>query len=211
MTAQIPDTIHIEGTKHQLATLPLTAFFGSADPIPKLYDQPDAYHSLRHTALWRGYVGHWGLADTALVLNRLCIWGKRHSGIEIAGIEFMPTLEADLTRIFPGRGEPVLAYWYSGLLQIPYGDKLYYAHIGFGGEHRYERRITIENGYIVTDEMLDHTVRFLARFKTDSLDLDYPIVNGRACGVEPLCWLTDEGRSLIKEKLGVSVKRRGER
>jgi len=120
----------------------------------------------------------------------------------------MPTLEADLSRIFRGRAVPVVADWYSGILQIPEGAHLYYAHIGFGGLYRYERRIEIEAGRIIRVDPLDNTERFLSGFKTDSLDLDYPIVNGRAFGIEPLGWLTDEGRALIKEKLGIRVKRR---
>lgn len=208
MTAQIRERLLCDGVERQLATLPLAAYFGDADPIPTLYDQPDAGRPVHHTALWRGYVGYWGLTETALVLRRLCIWGKKPEGPKLAGMVVMPTLEADLSRMFPGRAVPVVADWYSGTLHLPEGEHLYYAHIGFGGLYRYERRIEIEAGRVARVEVHDNTERFLSGFKADSLDLDYPLVNGRAFGIEPLCWLTAEGCALIKDKLGIRVGRR---
>jgi hypothetical protein len=129
MTAQVPETLLIDGEKHALFTEPLEAYF------KELGSRPD--FQAPHTACWRGYVGQWELNDNKLYLRRLS--GGLTDGKTVT-----------LKSIFPKGPYPVFARWFTGVLIVPQGEMLEYIHMGYASIYEDELRLKIKRGVLVS-------------------------------------------------------------
>jgi len=129
MTAQIEETIFVDGIPVALLTNPLDAFLERFPDGPRFESTS--------TALWRGYIGKWELTNSRLYLIEL-------SGLLTTGSE------ASLETIFPGYPDRVFAHWYTGTLRIPKGRQIKYVHMGYGSEFEIDHFIRIERGEAVT-------------------------------------------------------------
>lgn len=183
MTAQACEIITIDGVEYGMRSLPLTPYLESQTP-PITSEQIAEWYS---TACWRCYIGHWRIEADQLLLDRMI--GGRH----------MEPFEIDMTRIFPDRPAPILADWFTGKLRLPLEPMLIYAHRGWASSFRYERIIHVRAGQVVRERHVDHTSRFLAACGDihTLLDVDR--------NPHSLSWLTDEGRALIAEHLGIDL------
>jgi len=171
MTAQMADTLIVDGAQLPLFTNPL-----------------DSYISDRHqgwpfvstsTANWRGYIARWEIREGRLLLVGLQGWmGKRAidagSPLEIRLTdnrrempdEWLGHLEGGpddvlanlngpdvaLGVLFPGAGESVFATWFTGVLRVPEGECVHSAHMGYESTYEHELRITIDRGCVVGAE-----------------------------------------------------------
>lgn len=84
------------------------------------------------TACWRNYIGTWEIKDGKFYLNNL-------EG-----------------RMRLTKKEPVHATWFSGVLKVPEGKVLQYVHLGFETLYEKEIHITIENGIVMGQTIIDN-------------------------------------------------------
>ncbi|PWB87890.1 transcription initiation factor IIB [Methanobrevibacter thaueri] len=84
------------------------------------------------TACWRNYIGTWEIKD---------------------GKFYLKDLEG---RMRMTKKEPVHATWFSGVLKVPEGKVLQYVHLGFETLYEKEIHITIENGIVMGQTIIDN-------------------------------------------------------
>jgi hypothetical protein len=131
-TAQLPDRIIFNGKEYMLHTNPLESYFEThPEKRPK-----GGVHS---TALWRGYLATFEIKDSQLYIKDIQIeittldtGDKKHYNI---------TWKSVLNEVFPGQNI-VKADWLTGLLVLPYGERVNYVHMGYGST--YEKYILLE-------------------------------------------------------------------
>ena len=147
MTAQIPDTILIDGQAHALFSEPLDAYYSDA-PRPNFIPQ--------NTANWRGYVGTWEIREGRLYLIRIAA--------EICALPLRwncpkdQRREVGLADLFPARGAAVPADWFSGTLRVPVGGQLQYRHMGYESVYEFDLMLTIEKGVVKSTTTLDNRI-----------------------------------------------------
>ena len=137
MTAQFGEKLIYEGERVSMFSEPLRDYFAQCGHQPEF--------ELTYTALWRGYVGTWEIAD-----NRLYIIGLTGT--------LKDGTDADLATVFPGHPDRVFAQWYSGTLRIPEGKPITYVHMGFESTYERDRLITIENGIVTGVEVVENSL-----------------------------------------------------
>lgn len=135
MTAQIPESLRLEGEEVSLCTEPLASYFSLADV--------EMMFKANSTALWRGYVGTWEILDSRLYL------------IDLNGILKSGQI-ANIATIFPGFTERVFAHWYSGVLRIPMGPLLRYVHGGYGSVYERDQFITMRKGLTTATNLVNN-------------------------------------------------------
>jgi hypothetical protein len=120
MTAQIFE-IFFESEKHAMCTNPLWDYCARGEELPNFASSC--------TALWWRYVG------TLEVIN------DRFYMVELSG-EIASGEDANIETVFPGYGDRVFAFWYSGTIRLPQGKMLVYLHMSYGSS--YERDLLLE-------------------------------------------------------------------
>lgn len=130
MTAQIHETLIIDGKKSSMAFCPPLP---ENDPrLTKLKDSEIKHGIILSTACWRQYIGTWEIKDDQLYL---------------VSIEGRFKLSGD---------SPILADWFTGTLRIPQGKVLHYVHMGYGSVFEQELHIKIENGKVIKSNTIDN-------------------------------------------------------
>lgn len=143
-TAQTPERIIFEGKENSLFSTPLKQLYKISDSLEIELPDFSSYFSESDSIIginygnWRGYVATWQIENDTLYLIKIS--DDSHEK------------EADLEQIFgnyfnDGR---VVAFWYTGDLIIPKGDRLYYIHMGFMSRYEREIVIEIEKGAVLT-------------------------------------------------------------
>jgi hypothetical protein len=148
MTAQMNESLLYKGEKVGMFALPLRSY------LEKRYG---IYFKAPHSFLWRGYVGHWEISKNKLYL------------IDFVGFS-EDSSKLDMNCLFPGESK-VFAKWFSGKITIPRGELLYYYHGGFGGIYKEDQILTLENGLLINEELVNNEER--AR-KQKQKDIDFP-------------------------------------
>jgi hypothetical protein len=159
-TAQIPDTIEVNGEKLPLNTNPLSAHLERIGWAP-----PE--DTVASSANWRGYVARWRIDQDQLVLASVTI------AVSLEGTkELLPTLFPDVAR--------VVADWYSGTLVIPDGSQIRYVHMGYGSTYDHYQLIRVEAGKVVERQAMDaaafaayRAAKFEAYQKTAEFQRDF--------------------------------------
>ncbi|MEN9251125.1 MAG: hypothetical protein Q6L49_03740 [Thermostichales cyanobacterium HHBFW_bins_127] len=131
MTAQIPDTLILDGKHHGLfchLSLPINHPQISLRPQAEMDEEDRDCYS---TACWREYVATWEIRNQRLYLN------------EIRGTWRLT-------------GDPIFADWITDELIIPMGECLVYVHMGFGSVYEREKRITVEKGVVTQVEVIEN-------------------------------------------------------
>lgn len=127
MTAQVPERLSYNGKQVPLYTQPLREYL-------KLSGADPGFRS-GFTCLWRGYIGSWELVGGRLFLTSLK--GSLKDGSK-----------ASLSTVFPDASGRIPAHWYSGLLRIPQGRRLKYAHIGSYAAFERYLLVEISRGFV---------------------------------------------------------------
>ena len=127
-TAQYPDKIYFEGKQYALHSNPMEDYF-------RKYPEKKPKSGIVSSALWRGYVATFELADDVLYLKDIEIQvsnpDKRYDTIFRSVIE----------QVVPN-GERLKIDWFTGLLVLPDGKLVNYVHMGYGST--YEKYILLE-------------------------------------------------------------------
>lgn len=132
-TAQIPDSIRIDGKDYALNTNPLSQ-------NPKLVDWNPPTDATRSTANWRGYVASWEIRDGGLLLTDVKISTydevSKQYGVRSVSTDFVPAV-------------PAPAEWYTGALIIPDGEMEEYVHMGYASTYSHYRIYRIRAGRVL--------------------------------------------------------------
>ena len=127
MTAQVGETLLIDGEKHEMFNEPLRFWFA-------LSGVPSPFFGVS-SGCWRGYVGTWEIAGDRLYL------------VELRG-NVADRKPVSIETIFPGWPDRVFAHWYTGTLRIPRGDMLHYVHLGYARLHEETLFIDVKRGLV---------------------------------------------------------------
>lgn len=92
---------------------------------------------------WRGYVATFSIEGARLILRK----------IEISSCGDRPGGDA-LPSLFDGKKE-VPVDWFSGILIVPIGKRIAYAHLGYGSLYSEYRLFRIEAGRVVAETKMD--------------------------------------------------------
>lgn len=135
-TAQIPDTLVVDGKPNILFAEPLGP---ALEADPKMQERLKKYISEgRCSASWRGYKATWEVRENVLYLVKVD-----------ANPCSSKRTPVPLSELFPDTTGPVQAIWFTGTLRVPQGRQIEYVHMGY--ESRYERYqvLLVENGHVV--------------------------------------------------------------
>lgn len=132
MTAQVSDSIIIEGKEHRLYCEPLESFWNDFNPKPD-FAPP-------HTGCWRGYVASWKMEESKLYLT----------GIDTENENLK------LEHLFPGREAPIFADWVTGELRLPQGEMLQYVHMFYQSTFESDLYFLVDNGIILKEWVLEN-------------------------------------------------------
>ncbi|MBI4968701.1 MAG: hypothetical protein HZC25_11355 [Rhodospirillales bacterium] len=139
MTAQIADSIDIDGERLALFAEPLESYFDSHPPRPAFLPT--------NTANWRGYVASWRIHDNKLYI--VAIKGRICEPSPASSRDTQCTAQpATLQSLFQTQESEVFAHWFSGTLQVPKGAMIGYVHMGYERRHEFDLLITIERGVV---------------------------------------------------------------
>ncbi|MBP0902311.1 hypothetical protein ACFSKN_01675 [Mariniflexile gromovii] len=131
-TAQYPDLIEFNGTEYSLSTNPLEPYFEK---------NPDKRPQWTSTALYRGYIGHFGIIDSTLILTDI---SQPRRVKEKDGKTIFKNISIKKS-IFP-EIDTIKIDWYSGILILPYGERIKYIHSGYASEYSNYILLEIKNG-----------------------------------------------------------------
>jgi hypothetical protein len=142
MAAQRPDIIILRNETLELYTNPLEDYWIIKNKRPQFIPKPYCK---------RGYIAMWEIHDQKLFLKDI-------NGYYIKRSFITPSQNVQYTMqtLFPNyNGEFVMAFWFTGKLRIPYGSMRRYAHEGY--ESRFDREIliSVEQGVIQKEVVLD--------------------------------------------------------
>jgi hypothetical protein len=143
MPAQRPDIIIVRGKKFQLYSNPLESYWTVGNKSRPEFCA-DSYCK-------RGYIASWEIRNNRLYLTEIDgYFLKRSIFTDKKKIRYT------LQTLFPNfNGEPIPADWFSGKLRIPYGAMKYYAHNGYDSRFEKEILISVEQGRITKEVILD--------------------------------------------------------
>lgn len=149
MTAQISDTIAIDGVDHPLFSEPLEAYYAEASRPP---------FASTSTANWRGYVARWEIRDGRLHLTgisaELCDDAPR------SGWNCERRRQVGLADLFRAEtGGTVFARWFSGVLRVPMGAQIQYHHMGYDSVYEFDLLLIIEKGIVRSTTTVDNRNR----------------------------------------------------
>lgn len=133
-TAQVPDTIRIDGEEHDLNTNPLSAHLESVG-----WKRPE--NIVISSANWRGYVASWEVKNEQLLLIDVTVL--------VGGVDRGDYVKKSiLTELFPSSPTGVLANWYSGALIVPQGEITNYVHMGYDSSYESYQVLRVDAGRV---------------------------------------------------------------
>lgn len=154
-TAQVPDVILIDGKEYSLNTNPLDRYLDKLGDKAPRFEWP-------HTALWRGYVATWELAQGKLYLRK--VEGHRNSGNDAGSADDSGANVDGMKEMFPDKSD-VVADWYTGTLIIPSGEQVEYVHMGYGSTYAKYIVASIKDG--IETERHDLSLKEFERFRDE--------------------------------------------
>lgn len=143
-TAQYPDKILYDGQEYNLHTNPMEPYFAE-HPDRK----PETGFSM--TALWRGYVATFAFKANRLVLEDIGIRIR----VERRGGKPPYEWKSILSEVLP-EGDTLQVDWFTGILVLPYGERVKYVHMGYGSTYSNYILLEVKNGKLTGQRNLDH-------------------------------------------------------
>ena len=137
MTAQGSERILYKGEQREMGSEPLWPFLQTRTDIRFIPISTDCH---------RGYWSSWAIKEDQLYLTSLSGLIKGHGRIE-------------MDYVFPGK-EEVFADWYTGELRLYMGELLEYVHNGYASTYEKDLLLTIKDGIVMDERMVDNTIDF---------------------------------------------------
>lgn len=150
MTAQMSDTITIDGAVLQLFAEPLEAYFSDAPE----HSHPRPDFAPTNTANWRGYLARWEIRDGRLYITALDAELCERGGPE--GWRCDKRRPFHLADLFPSSRGPVFADWYSGTLRVPLGAQMDYVHRGYESVYEFDLLLIVDRGLVTATRTIDN-------------------------------------------------------
>lgn len=152
MTAQISDTILIEGYKRLLYGEPLYSWLARRNNKALRFQR-------QSTACWRGYVAEWQVFNGRLFLKS--IQGRHQDGsviqIEDLFVHYSREYLDSVKAYAPSNAGPgQFAFWFSGCLECPVGKLQSYAHMGYMSVHEKMLVLHVHNGFVTGQHIITH-------------------------------------------------------
>lgn len=143
-TAQEPDWIFYRGRYYFLYTNPLEVYL-------KTYPDKRPKADCESTSLWRGYIASYKIENNQLFLKDISVEMSDTSGIDDSdnygsGINWKNVLG----EVFPGCHE-VKVDWFTGLLVLPFGQRINCLHMGYGSTYENYILLEIKNGDLIKE------------------------------------------------------------
>jgi hypothetical protein len=139
-TAQYPDLIEIDGDEQSMHCNPLESYF-------ETFPEKRPRSEIMSTALWRGYVAHFGLRDNALWVRDIKIQirkkGSDHLETEWRSV-IKETIPEDADR---------KATWFTGFLILPRGKMTEYVHMGYASSYEEYQLIFVHAGRVMANRI----------------------------------------------------------
>lgn len=133
MTVQLSHTLVFSGQRYPLWSDPLEQVLSKTKPKPDFSCC---------TAMFRGYVAHWEIANGRLYLHS--IQGRlRHR--EPASAQDSRN-EIVINELFSNQRPPIFAKWYSGVLVVPYGNRSKLEYSMYGCSYEQHTEIAMRRG-----------------------------------------------------------------
>lgn len=151
-TAQVSDYLIYKGDTLKIYANPLESYFDST-----LRPRPDSVfdkYGYKSTGCWRGYIGYWEIKNDSLFL------------LELHG----DSCKIDLSLIFKDRqtDKKIFADWVNFSILNPYGDLVYYVHMGYESIYEYERKFIFSQGILTDIIQYDNSKSKRSKFTGDS-------------------------------------------
>lgn len=148
MAAQRPDIIIKNGEKLNLYSNPLEELWTKFN-LKRPDFCSDAYCKRGYVATWELRNDHLFLTNIDGYFNKITLFGKK-------------TVRYTLYTLFPENwNKPIYTDWFSGKLRIPQGRMIQYSPNGYDSRFEREVIISIDQGMVVKEVMLDNTNRML--------------------------------------------------
>ena len=180
-TSQLEEQIMYNGERRDMSSTPLESYFDENHPRPREFSMNGWFGS----SCWRGYIGHWKIENDFLYLERLLrCYGEAQD-------------EIPLSLIFKEDQPPIKAIWCTKDLKLPEGRRL------LADIHEKDIIITIKNGQVISERMVDNKEKCATRSELDVL------MNG---GFEYSCkedWKWLDARLIRTVELGKQLVTRG--
>ena len=155
MTRQILEKINYEGRLQSMFGRPLDDYFKLTGIKPDF--------ELTCSACWRGYIGTWEILDDHLYLTDLS--------------ELMGDGKKNMQTFFPDDPVRVFAYWYSGQLRVPQGERV--VDPGFYSSYERDLLIDIKKGVVRKIEVRENELPMIkpkeSELSVDTLINDEPL------------------------------------
>jgi hypothetical protein len=143
MSAQPYSKIRVDGTEYWMITQPMDEWLKARNIRFPMWT----------TSNQNGYICEWEIVDDHLWLT-FFRGGVNPMYIE-NGIYNTNYPGATVEKLFDGQSR-VIADWFSGTLEIRYGNHLFHSNMGYGQIYEYELWIQIVNGQVIAKNYYDN-------------------------------------------------------
>lgn len=139
-TAQFPDKINYNGKEYNLNSNPLEVYFEkNPNKRPK--------SEVRSSALWRGYVATFEIIDNQLFLKDIEIQYRDTTSKGSNNSNW----KSVLNEVFADQ-KNIQVDWYTGLLVLPQGKVVNYAHMGYGSTYQHYTILELNKGVLTQEK-----------------------------------------------------------
>ncbi len=143
-TAQYPDKLIYNGKEYKLHSNPMEEYF-------KTNPEKKPKSDIMSTALWRGYVATFEIADNSLLLKDIQIKVRKTTSKESFATEWKSVFKD----VVPGE-ERLKIDWFSGILVLPEGEVVNYVHMGYGSTYERYTLLAVRKGDFKDSRSLDY-------------------------------------------------------
>ena len=154
MTAQVSDSLLIDGYQRLMACEPLASW---------LYRRKKRciHFKRKNSACDRGYVANWSLDSGRLFLEN--IYGHFQDGRPISVQELFSNYSQEYLNCTEGyppgdRVKGQFAFWFSGVINCSFGELLFYEHTGYDSVYDKTLQLYFEHGMLKGQRILENKV-----------------------------------------------------
>jgi hypothetical protein len=132
VTVQFTESLRYQDESLDMQAMPLRPYLDSRPDLKLFQDMS--------TACWRRYIGTWAIVQKRLYL--IAIQARWEADASPVSLE----------QLFPGFPDQVFAHWYTGVLRCAQGERLNYAHMGFGSMSEQDLLLYVDEGVVIKTE-----------------------------------------------------------
>lgn len=143
-TAQVPDKIFYNGKEYKLHSNPMEEYF-------KKFPEKKPKSSVISSALWRGYIATFEIAENNLFLKDVEIMDLSKTDRKSSQTLWTSVLSQVVTD-----NKKLKIDWLTGLMVLPHGEIINYVHMGYGSTYENYILLEIDKGEFKRAKEFDH-------------------------------------------------------